>query len=135
MEINPISSGTQTQTQSPSSAASRGGVDVSAVRQATKATAAKPEVVNRVTQPEKSEFTNADQRRYESVERGAQAIAAEMFAVSDTRFTIYKDTSGQFITRFTSLQDGTVTYFPEPEVAAYMEQRSAERQAAYDIDA
>lgn len=135
MEINPISSGTQTQTQSAGNAAGRGSVDVSAVRQATNAGATKSDVVNRVAQPAKGELTNADQRRYESVERGAQAIAAQSFAVSDTRFTIYKDSSGQFVTRFTSLQDGSVTYFPEPEVLAYMEQRSAERQAAYDIDA
>jgi hypothetical protein len=36
--------------------------------------------------------------------------------VSDQKFTIYKDAAGQYITRFTSLRDGSVTYIPEPEL-------------------
>lgn len=57
----------------------------------------------------------AEQRRFEGVRRAAQEMA-NMFAVSDKTFTIFKDASGQYITRFTSLRDGRVTYFPEPNL-------------------
>lgn len=53
-----------------------------------------------------------------------QAIrqAANTFVISDQRFTIYKDLSGQFVTRFTSLRDGKVTYIPEPDVLSWLNQ-------------
>jgi hypothetical protein len=41
---------------------------------------------------------------------------ADPFVLGDSRFTIYKDTSGQYVTRLTNLRDGKVTYFPEPEL-------------------
>lgn len=50
--------------------------------------------------------------------------AANTFIISDQRFTIYKDLSGQFITRFTSLRDGRVTYIPEPDVLSWLNQSS-----------
>jgi hypothetical protein len=56
-----------------------------------------------------------EQRRFEAVQRMAQDIA-NVFIVSDRTFTIYKDTTGQYITRFTSLRDGKVTYIPEPDL-------------------
>jgi hypothetical protein len=43
----------------------------------------------------------------------------DVFVVGDSRFTIFKDVSGQFITRFTSLRDGTVTYVPEPDILRF----------------
>jgi hypothetical protein len=43
----------------------------------------------------------------------------DTFAVSDKTFTIFKDSSGQYITRFTSLVDGSVTYLPEPEILKF----------------
>jgi hypothetical protein len=57
----------------------------------------------------------AEQKRFEAVQRMSQDIA-NVFIVSDRRFTIFKDTTGQYITRFTSLRDGKVTYIPEPEL-------------------
>lgn len=48
--------------------------------------------------------------------------AANSFALGDQRFTIYKDTTGQFITRFTSLRDGKVTYLPEPTLTTWLSQ-------------
>lgn len=57
----------------------------------------------------------AEQKRAEAVQRAAQDIA-NVFVVSDKRFTIFKDTTGQYITRFTSLRDGRVTYIPEPDL-------------------
>jgi type II secretory pathway pseudopilin PulG len=57
----------------------------------------------------------AEQRRFEAVQKAAQQIA-NPYVVGDQRFTIYKDATGQYITRFTSLIDGKVTYIPEPQL-------------------
>lgn len=57
----------------------------------------------------------AEQKRLETIQRAAESFK-DVFPVSDTKFTIYKDGSGQYITRFTSLRDGKVTYYPEPEM-------------------
>ena len=53
--------------------------------------------------------------RSEQVEHAASRFS-DFFAVSATSFSIYKDSSGQFITRFTNLKDGSVTYIPEPQM-------------------
>jgi hypothetical protein len=58
----------------------------------------------------------AEQRRYEAVKQMAKAVA-NVYVVSDRTFSIFKDSSGQYITRFTSLRDGQVTYIPEPDLA------------------
>lgn len=39
---------------------------------------------------------------------------AQTYAVSDQKFALYKDASGQMITRYVSLRDGSVTYMPAP---------------------
>lgn len=57
----------------------------------------------------------ADQQRLQTVQRLSQKIS-DVFVVSDRTFTIFKDVSGQYITRFTSLRDGKVTYIPEPNL-------------------
>ncbi|MEZ5690672.1 MAG: hypothetical protein R3D71_03275 [Rickettsiales bacterium] len=57
----------------------------------------------------------AEQERFQAVRRVAQKLA-DNFVVSDRTFTIFKDISGQYITRFTSLRDGKVTYIPEPNL-------------------
>ena len=57
-----------------------------------------------------------ERRRVEIITQAAQI--ANVYVVSDRRFTIFKDTTGQYITRFTSLRDGKVTYIPEPDMAA-----------------
>lgn len=63
----------------------------------------------------------AEQRRAEAVEQAAKDFLRTFYAVSDTTFALYKDTTGQYITRFTSLRDGRVTYIPEPDLLAHME--------------
>jgi hypothetical protein len=57
----------------------------------------------------------AEAARRAAVESAARQIANE-YVISDMRFTIFKDASGQYITRFTSLRDGRVTYIPEPDL-------------------
>jgi hypothetical protein len=56
-----------------------------------------------------------DKQRADAVAQAA-TVVRDYFAVSDTRFTIFKNGSGEFITKFTSLRDGSITYFPEPEL-------------------
>lgn len=57
----------------------------------------------------------AEQQRFETVKRVSQQVS-DIFVVSDRTFTIFKDVSGQYVTRFTSLRDGKVTYIPEPNL-------------------
>jgi hypothetical protein len=54
----------------------------------------------------------AEQARFQQVRR----LSSESYVVSDKSFTIFKDASGQYITRYTSLRDGRVTYIPEPKL-------------------
>lgn len=57
----------------------------------------------------------AEQQRFQAVQRLSQQMV-DPFVVSDRTFTIFKDATGQYITRFTSLRDGKVTYIPEPNL-------------------
>jgi hypothetical protein len=54
----------------------------------------------------------AEQNRYEAVKQASQE-APNVYPLGDRTFTIFKDASGQFVTRYTSLRDGRVTYSPE----------------------
>jgi hypothetical protein len=58
---------------------------------------------------------SSEMQRLQKVQRLSQQIS-DIFVVSDRTFTIFKDVSGQYITRFTSLRDGKVTYIPEPNL-------------------
>lgn len=69
----------------------------------------------KVAATEQVDLTASDQRRMEAIRRAVEQ-AKDLFVVRDSTFTIFKDASGQYITRFTSLRDGSVTYFPEPEL-------------------
>jgi len=55
----------------------------------------------------------AEQTRVEAIHRLAEQIA-NVFVIGDQTFSLFKDATGQYITRFTSLRDGKVTYIPEP---------------------
>lgn len=63
-------------------------------------------------------LNQAEERRVAQIRQAAQM--ANTFVISDQRFTIYKDSTGQFVTRFTSLRDGKVTYIPEPDMLAWL---------------
>lgn len=68
--------------------------------------------------PKDVEITKApdtEVRRLEMLTKAAKGLA-NYFVVSDVKFTIYKDSVGQYITKFTNLKDGSITVFPEPEV-------------------
>lgn len=64
-----------------------------------------------------------EQRRFEKVRQAAESYFKDLYAVNDHTFTIYKDSTGQYITRFTSLRDGKVTYIPEPQMLQIQSRR------------
>lgn len=75
----------------------------------------------------------SDKTRYENMEKASQMFK-DIYVVSDTRFSIYKDFTGQYVTRFTSLRDGKVTYIPEPDMMEYLDRRGKARKALLKID-
>jgi hypothetical protein len=74
-------------------------------------------------------------QRLANVQAAAESMFKDIYVVSDARFTIYKDGSGQYITRYTSLRDGKITYIPEPNMLQYMERQQQARQALLEIQA
>lgn len=70
------------------------------------------EVSVAIEPPKDSTFDNEEQR-YVEVKVAAQTVASNPYPISDKRFTIFKDIAGDYVTRFTSLVDGSVQYFPE----------------------
>ena len=76
---------------------------------------------------------DVEQQRYERLQRAAQQLFDNVYAVSDTTFSIFKDSTGQYVTRFTSLRDGRVTYIPEPKVLDYASRKIRDAQASIEI--
>ena len=75
--------------------------------------------------------------RIQRVEAALESIR-NSFAVSDSRFTIFRDITGDFVTRITSLRDGSVTTIPEKtlfELAAARDARFAEISASLNTSA
>lgn len=58
------------------------------------------------------------------IRKAAESYRASLYPVSDVRFTIFKNTAGEYITRFTSLRDGTVTQVPEPALISSYSRKS-----------
>ena len=71
---------------------------------------------------------DADQQRYDHVLNASQNVAGNTYAVSDKSFTIFKSADGQYITRYTSLRDGKVTYVPELKLVQYFGPGQAQNQ-------
>ena len=61
------------------------------------------------------------QSQYEMASRQAALSFKNVYAVSDSDFSIFKDASGKYITRYVSLRDGKVTYIPEPTLIKQMQ--------------
>lgn len=82
-------------------------------------------------------ISTADQRRFDRVNQAAAALAGfDPYPISDKIFTIYKDASGQYVTRYTSLRDGRVTYIPEQRLLVAFEQNQAQlREAVLTLNA
>lgn len=58
----------------------------------------------------------ADEKRLSAIKDSLREAFKNVYAVSDKTVTIYKDMSGQYITRYKDLRSGTMTYIPEPEI-------------------
>jgi len=78
---------------------------------------------------------SAEQRRYENVLQAAQSVFKDVFVVSDKNFSIFKDSSGQYVTRYTSLRDGRVTYIPEPQLLRRFEDQQSASSNIVEIQA
>ena len=50
---------------------------------------------------------------FAEVQQASQIVASNPYPISDQRFAIFKDIAGDYVTRFTSLVDGSVEYFPQ----------------------
>ena len=78
-----------------------------------------------------------ERARIERVQAALESIR-NTYAVSDSRFTLFKDSTGDIVTKVTSLRDGSVSYFPEKtlyELAAARNARFAEISASLDTSA
>lgn len=76
----------------------------------------------------------SDAKRQNLVQRAAERIR-DLYPLGSTVFVIFKDSSGQLITRFTDLRSGKVTYIPEPNILAYDGGASADSEGLVRIDA
>lgn len=91
--------------------------------------------VPQVTQPEPVEKTvDAEAARVQEITRAASQYQPDPYVVSDRTFTIFKDASGQYVVRYRSLRDGTITYVPEPAILPYQIQM-AKRGSLLEIKA
>jgi len=127
MTINSINNGAKPQLPTAGKRA-----DVPAAKAPTEAPAV--EVVKKQVEVT-SDADQAESRREQALRQAAQSVARNFFAVSDSKFSIYKDGSGQYITRITSLRDGRVVYIPEPELLQQMARAQAEPLGLVNINA
>ncbi len=63
-------------------------------------------------------IARAEQSQRQTLHR--EVAIADPYIVGDQSVTFYKDATGQYITRFKSLRDGTVAYIPKPTLPAGM---------------
>lgn len=66
------------------------------------------------------DLSQVEKQRLDTVVQGAHAFKNTLGA-SGMTFSIFKDSSGQFITRFTNKDTGAVTYIPEPNILKFSE--------------
>lgn len=65
-----------------------------------------------------SDYPDA-QARYEEAIKQAALSFKDFYALSDQKFSIFKDATGQYITRYVSLHDSSITYVPAPVLMKY----------------
>ena len=74
----------------------------------------------KVASIEHVDIGTADEKRLNAIKESLRQAFKNVYAVSDRSVTIYKDMSGQYITRYKNLRDGTMTYIPEPEILKHI---------------
>ena len=75
------------------------------------------------------------QRRNAVIQAAKNYPFKDSYVVGDTTFSIYKDTQGQYITRYVSLRDGRVTYIPEPKLLMFQQAQSRASDTKLRIEA
>jgi hypothetical protein len=68
------------------------------------------------------ELRATEQQRQEAIRKAVRSAFKDVYAVSDESFAIFKDASGQYVTRLKSLRDGSITYIPEPNLLRDIEE-------------
>jgi ABC-type Zn2+ transport system substrate-binding protein/surface adhesin len=68
-------------------------------------------ITQAVTSAQKTSNTETVNSSVAALQQITQSLQ-DTYAVSDKKFTIFKDANGQYITRYISLRDGSVTYVP-----------------------
>ncbi len=71
--------------------------------------------IDAAPQPEAVDARLFDQKRFEVVQKAAEQIA-NANVLGSTTFVVFRDISGQAITRFRDTHTGKVTYIPEPDM-------------------
>ena len=77
----------------------------------------------------------AEDARFQEVQKAAQVVQNNYYVVSDVRFTIFKDIAGDYVTRFTSLKDGHVTYYPQKTLLEEMKIKQAQSASIFQTQA
>lgn len=77
-----------------------------------------------VSQPQPAysdaQASQLEEQRVQALKQAVTAVLPKFFyPVSDVRFTIFKDLSGQLVTKFTSLVTGETSQIPEPELLQF----------------
>ena len=71
----------------------------------------------RVSIPNDQVTQDLQTRRTDALRQAiSESLPRFFMPVSDVRFTIFKDSGGQFITRFTNIVSGEVSQVPEPQL-------------------
>lgn len=110
------------------------GANSGQVVQKTKASAEVPVIKQEVKAPVPEAIKTPKVSRYEAVKLAAEALK-NTYAVSDVRFTIFKDVAGDYVTRFTSLRDGSVKYYPQKSLFEMAKIRNAQFEAMFSTEA
>ena len=91
-----------------------------AVKEVVQPQAANAEADPIVNEQQVKDLSHVEKQRLDTVIQGAQQMKRNMGATGQT-FSIFKDSNGQFITRFTNKATGAVTYVPEPNILKFAE--------------
>jgi hypothetical protein len=76
----------------------------------------------------------ADEKQYQVIRRASEDLA-NFFVVGDSSVAIFKDATGQYVTRYTSLRDGKVTYIPQPKLMSLHASQNFDSASLVKIEA
>lgn len=77
----------------------------------------------------------SEEQRYEQVVLASKHMFKDVYPLGDKTLTFYKDANGQYVTRYTSLRDGRVTYVPELRLLQAFDASQRARKSIIEIQA